>query len=363
MASRRPRVQLTDQQRLIRKHYLVATLITCLALAMVFGTLHVVTLGSNRMADMRAKAAFDLKDEQKHIRAAGEDITLHAKHESQKQASQTYMLGEVDALLTPDQWKDIGTQIEIPAGEFVMGTNAERADIQNKPEHKVTLNSYYIDKYPVTNVQYARFIAETKHRPPLDWVNGKIPDSKDLHPVTMVSWYDARDYCQHEGKRLPTEAEWEKAARGTAGNRWPWGNVMDPEKLNTYYYVGSTTKVTRYKSAKSPFGVMDMAGNVSEWTASEFKPYDGSNAPETLFKPKALVANTQEDKAMKVGELREVENTVFKVRRGGSWKSDPFSTSSYHRNYSMPHYASDFFGFRCVKDFPETAKTANNSSK
>ncbi|MDX1812342.1 MAG: formylglycine-generating enzyme family protein, partial [Gammaproteobacteria bacterium] len=78
--------------------------------------------------------------------------------------------------------------------------------------------------------------------------------------------------------------------------------------------------------------------------------YEGSSAPASLFKAKALMANTPEDKAMKVGELVELEDRVFKVRRGGSWKSDPFSTSSYHRNYSMPHYASDFFGFRCAKD-------------
>ena len=350
MSSRAPRIQLTEQQRLIRKRYLVATLITCIALAMVFGAMHVVKLGANRMSDMRARAAYDLKDEQKHIRAAGEDITLHEKHESQKQAESTYLLAEIQALLTPEQWQDIDTQIFIPAGEFKMGTNSERADMQNQPEHIVFLKSYYIDKYPVTNAQYARFILKTKHRPPLDWKDGKIPDNKVLHPVTMVSWYDARAFCRQEGKRLPTEQEWEKAARGTEGSRWPWGDNMDSNRLNTYYNIGSTTAVTRFESGKSPFGVFDMAGNVSEWTASNFAPYEGSSAPAALFKAKALVANTPEDKAMKIGELVELEDRVFKVRRGGSWKSDPFSTSSYHRNYSMPHYASDFFGFRCVKD-------------
>lgn len=350
MSSRVPRIQLTEQQRLIRKRYLVATLITCIALAMVFGALHVVKLGSNRMADMRARAAFDLEDEHKHIRAAGEDITRHEQHESQQKAAKTYLLAEVDALLSPEQWRDVDTLVLIPAGEFIMGTDSERADVQNRPQHKVILDSYYIDKYPVTNAQYARFVSKTKHRPPLDWENGKIPDNKLLHPVTMVSWYDAKAYCQHEGKRLPTEAEWEKAARGAEGNRWPWGNTMDSNRLNTYYNIGSTTAVTRYDSGKSLFGVFDMAGNVSEWTASDFAAYEGSTAPAALFKAKTLVANTPEDKAMKIGELIELEDRVFKVRRGGSWKSDPFSTASYHRNYSMPHYASDFFGFRCVKD-------------
>jgi iron(II)-dependent oxidoreductase len=264
-SSKRPRVHLTEEQRLIRKRYLVATLITCITLAMIFGTFHVVSLGSNRMADMRAKAAYDLEEEHKHIRAAGEDIKLHEKHESQKKASATYMLAEVEALLTPEKWSELNALVEIPAGEFMMGSSAERTSVQNKPEHKVMLGRYYIDKYPVTNAQYARFVAETKHRPPLDWVNGKIPDQKYMHPVTMVSWYDARDYCQYAGKRLPTEAEWEKAARGPQASRWPWGNKMDPQKVNTYYNVGSTTNVTRYPSGKSPYGVMDLSGNVSEY--------------------------------------------------------------------------------------------------
>lgn len=350
MSVRTPRIQLTEEQRSLRKRYLVATLITCIALAMIFGALHVVKLGANRMNDMRAKAAYDLEDEHQHIRAAGEDIILHEQHESKKKADSTYALAEVESLLTPEQWAEVDTIIEIPEGDFLMGTNSKRSDAQNQPEHKVNLPRYLIDKYPVTNAQYARFVAQTKHRPPLDWENGKIPDNKLLHPVTMVSWYDARAYCKSVNKRLPTEAEWEKAARGSKGSRWPWGDNMDPTRLNTYYNIGSTTQVMRYDSGKSVYGVYDMAGNVSEWTVSDFTPYEGSSAPASLFKAKALMANTPEDKAMKVGELVELEDRVFKVRRGGSWKSDPFSTSSYHRNYSMPHYASDFFGFRCAKD-------------
>lgn len=353
MSSRTPRFQLTEQQRLIRKRYLVATLVTCIALAMVFGALHVVKLGANRMADMRARASYDLKDEHKHIRAAGEDITRHQIHEAQKKAEKTYADAEVSALLPSEQWAEYDSLVLISEGEFIMGTDSKRADIQNQPAHKVYLKDYYIDKYPVTNAQYARFVAAKRRRPPLDWENGKIPDNKLLHPVTMVSWFDAKAYCEFRGKRLPTEAEWEKAARGTEGRRWPWGEVMDPSKLNTYYNVGSTTVVTRYNNGTSVYGVYDMAGNVSEWTGSELVPYEGSKAPASLFKARTLVANTVEDKAMNVGELMEVEDRVYKVRRGGSWKSDPFSTSSYHRNYSMPHYASDFFGFRCAKDAPE----------
>jgi iron(II)-dependent oxidoreductase len=352
MSTHAPRIPLTEQQRLLRKRYLFATLITCITLAMVFGALHVVKLGANRMNDMRAKASYDLKEEHKHIRAAGEDIVLHEQHESKRKADNTYLMAEVTAFLSLEQWAEVDSIVEVPEGEFLMGTNSERSDPQNQPEHSVFLKSYYIDKYPVTNAQYARFVAQTGYRPPLDWVSGKIPANKQLHPVTMVSWYDAQAYCKTVDKRLPTEAEWEKAARGVQGNRWPWGNNMDPSRLNTYYNVGATSEVTKYESGKSPYGAYDMAGNVSEWTASEFAPYEGSSAPASLFTAKTLVANTPEDKAMKVGDLVEVKDRVFKVRRGGSWKSDPFSTSSYHRNYSMPHYASDFFGFRCAKDIP-----------
>jgi len=347
------RIQLDPTARLHRKRFLAATFITCLAAAMVFGALHVVTLGANRMADMRNRASYDLKDEAKHIRAAGEDIELHRRHEELSKAPDTYSLAEVSAFISAEQWQELDTTILIPAGPFLMGSNSSRADMQDQPQHRRELGDYYMDKYPVTNVQYARYVAKTKHRPPLDWVNGKIPDKKLLHPVTMVSWHDAKDYCEHNGKWLPTEAEWEKAARGPDAKRWPWGNMMDPTRLNTYYHIGATTDVTRYDNGQSEYGVYDMAGNVSEWTSSRFEPYEGSKAASALFTPKVLVANSGADKAMKIGELVEAEDRVFRVRRGGSWKSDPFSSSSYHRNFSMPHYASDFFGFRCAGDNAE----------
>lgn len=340
---------ISPQEREKRKRYLHATIITCIAGAMVFGVLHVVKLGSNRMDDMRDRATYDLSEMKDHIRAAGEDIARHTAHEMQKQAEKTYAWNELEALLTVEQWDELNKTVLIPEGAFEMGTNSERSDKYNQPQHTVHLPAYRIDKYPVTHAEYAKFVVSTRHRPPLDWVNGTIPDEKYLYPVTMVTWYDARDYCAWEEKRLPTEAEWEKAARGTDGRRWPWGNQMDPEKLNTYYHIGSSNIVTKYKNGVSPYGVFDMAGNVSEWTASDFKPYEGSNASIDTFRPKKLEATNPADKNMKVADLVQAEG-VYKVRRGGSWKSDPFSTSSYHRNFSMPYYASDFFGFRCVAD-------------
>ena len=340
-------------ERKKRERYLAATVITCIAAAVVFGVMHVVKLGANRMADMKNRATYDLTDMKDHMRAAGEDIARHRDNESLKQAEKVYQLTDLDALLTKEQWQELDAQVTIPAGDFLMGTDSERADKYNRPQHTVSLPEYKIDKYPVTHAEYARFVAATKHRPPLDWADGNIPDGKTQYPVTMVTWYDAVDYCRWEKKRLPTEAEWEKAARGTDGRRWPWGDQMDASRLNTYYNVGSSTEVMTYKSGISPFGVYDMAGNVSEWTASDFRPYEGSEATADTFQPKKVQAATADDRTMKVADLVPVDG-VYKVRRGGSWKSDPFSTSTYHRNFSMPYYASDFFGFRCASDAAKT---------
>lgn len=340
---------ISAEERKQRQKYLGATVITCIAVAMVFGTFHVVKLGANRMDDMRDRATYDLADMHEHVRAAGEDIILHRLHEEQKKADRTYALSELEAMLPAQKWALLAEMVMIPAGPFKMGTDSKRSNEFNKPLHTVETKAFEIDKYPVTNVEYAKFVMATKHRPPLDWDNGAIPDGKLMHPVTMVSWYDAQAFCRWEGKRLPTEVEWEKAARGDDGRRWPWGNQMVPENLNTYYNIGSTTDVTRYAGSVSPYGVFDMAGNVSEWTASDFEPYEGSKAAKDIFRPKMAQTTSDKDEAMKVADLVEVKG-VYKVRRGGSWKSDPFATASYHRNYSLPHYASDFFGFRCAQD-------------
>jgi len=333
-----------------RKRYFSATLVTCAAIAMIGGVLHVVKLGANRMHDMRNKATYSLNKMDTHIRAAGEDIIRHREDEARPVTStSSYTTAEADALLRPEQWQEINTMVEIPAGQFLMGSNRKRGDDYDRPRHSVDLPAYRIDKYPVTNAQYARFVAATAHRPPSHWQNGKIPAGLELHPVTMVSWYDATSYARWAGKRLPSEAEWEKAARGTDARRWPWGNQMDTSRLNTYYSVGATTVVTRYNKGASVYGVMDLSGNVSEWTSDDFLPYAGTKASPEIFQGKVAVASTPQDRAMKVVDLVPVD-AHYKVLRGGSWKSDPFSTTTYHRNFSWPHYASDFFGFRCVSD-------------
>lgn len=349
MALPRSKRTITPKDRENRKHYLYATLITCIVLVMIGSTLHVIKLGAIRMEEMRKLITYDVKDESARVRAAGEEITLQKRHESGYAPNQGYTVAEAERLLSREQWEDLNAMVKIPAGTFIMGTDLERADAQDKPQHTVSLPTYYIDKYLVTNAQYARFVAATRHRPPLNWKNGLIPEGELLYPVTMVTWYDARAYAHWAHKRLPTEAEFEKAGRGSDGRRWPWGDKMDPTRLNTYYNVGSASKVGAFPSGASLYGVLDMAGNVDEWMADDFLPYEGSKASSDLFQGKISVVATAEDRALKLSEQRAV-NQRYKVLRGGSWKGDPFSTSLFHRNFAFANHASDFYGFRCASD-------------
>ncbi len=202
--------------------------------------------------------------------------------------------------------------IKIPAGEFFMGSTSEEIrkllkrfpEIEKQlleretPQHKVCLPEYFIGKYPVTNKEYAEFIKETGHKTTAEKEGSGfvfVPDFKEVkganwqhpfgpksniknkanHPVIQVSWYDANEYCQwlstKTGKkfRLPTEAEWEKAARGTDKRIFPWGNDWDPNICNVEYKIKDTTPVGQFSpSSDSPYGCADMGGNVFEWTST-----------------------------------------------------------------------------------------------
>ena len=321
------------------------TFLTCLVLVMIGSTIHVVMLGKLRLADMRKLATYDLGEERTRVRAAGEDIVLQLTHEAGRAPIVGYTVAEAQRLLSREQWEDLDSMVPVAAGPFVMGTDSERADPQDKPQHKVTLPAYYLDKYLVTNAQYARFVAATHRRPPLNWKDGRIPQGELMNPVTMVTWNDAAAYAEWVGKRLPHEAELEKAGRGADGSRWPWGDKMDPSRLNTYYNVGSSSNVGAYPQGKSIYGVFDLSGNVAEWTADDLLPYEGSKATQDLFAANSAQAAGQPSLSR-----------YYKVLRGGSWKGDPFSTSLYHRDYALPNHATDFYGFRCASNVAQAVR-------
>jgi len=167
--------------------------------------------------------------------------------------------------------------VTISAGEFVMGSDKaqDKAAYDDElPQHRLYLPEYRIARVAVTNAQYQQFVAAKGYTKPSHWEKGEIPKGKANHPVVNVSWQDAIAFCEWAGVRLPSEAEWEKAARGTDGRLWPWGNeVPDKERCNFGMNVGDTTAVGTYPKGASPYGCLDMAGNVWEWTRSLFKGY------------------------------------------------------------------------------------------
>ena len=164
--------------------------------------------------------------------------------------------------------KDGAEMVLVPGGEFLFG----------KTKETMRLDSFYMDRFPVTNERYRKFVQETGHRVPftkeesakaLNWRGKTYPKGKAKHPVVLVSWADAMAYCHWAGKMLPTEEQWEKAARGSDGRAYPWGEEFDEEKCNTLFSgTKGTTPVDRYPKGASPYGCYDMAGNVWEWTRS-----------------------------------------------------------------------------------------------
>jgi Sulfatase-modifying factor enzyme 1 len=137
----------------------------------------------------------------------------------------------------------------------------------------IWLPTFYIDVYPVANAEYARFIAATGHTPPQHWTDGRLPEHLSDHPVVFVTWNDATAYAEWAGKSLPSGQQWEKAARGTRGTVYPWGDQPTPAKCNVRENgVGSTTAVDCYQSGVSPYGVFDLCGNIWEWCSTQTRP-------------------------------------------------------------------------------------------
>jgi formylglycine-generating enzyme required for sulfatase activity len=226
--------------------------------------------------------------------------------------------------------KDGAHAVFIGGGKFTMG------DDEASPLREVYVDDFYIDKYEVTVGRYAKFLETTGGiRAPDRWEEADLEGAKEL-PVIGVDWHDADAYCRWAEKRLPTEAEWEKAARGTDGRRYPWGNE-EPTRARAIFgrssespYKAGLAPVGDRDAGKSPYGAHDLAGNASEWVAD-------------WFAEAFLRADVRNPKGPASG--------TGKVIRGGGWFDPPDRINSSRRMYASPETRSDDVGFRCVKDF------------
>ncbi len=220
----------------------------------------------------------------------------------------------------------------VPAGPFIMGNNNDFYDNDNdeKPQHTVDLPAFFVDRYPVTNQDYQAFMAATGHAPPRYWpASGGMPPGKADHPVVGVTFADATAYAHWKGRRLLTEEEWEKTARGTAGLRWPWGSVFDERKANVG--TDTTTPVHAHPDGASPYGVFEMAGNVWEWTDTWYELYPGSPPNRTV---------------------QRFTGGKVKVVRGGSYSSDIGSARGADRGNKKIDEPGPSLGFRTAQDVP-----------
>jgi formylglycine-generating enzyme required for sulfatase activity len=220
----------------------------------------------------------------------------------------------------------------VPAGEFSMGS--PEGDPDEKPAHKVQISAFFMDKYEVTVKQYAAFLQESGGDRPAEWKTMNKTANQN-RPVMGVDWAEAARYCKWAGKRLPTEAEWEKAARGTDGRLYPWGNDP-PTPLHANYGKKewnnheALVPVGTLEAGKSPYGIYDMAGNVWEWVSDWYdndyyknSPSDSPAGPPT---------------------------GGFKVIRGGSWNTSARNLRAADRYFDPPSFRSQYVpGFRCAK--------------
>jgi iron(II)-dependent oxidoreductase len=261
-------------------------------------------------------------------------------------------------------WKPKEEMILVPAGEFLMGSDKKTDRLAYRsefPQRRVYLDAFEIDKYEVTNLHYLKFILATGMKPQLDWRydGGNFQDTMANHPIMHVSWYDADAYCRWAGKRLPTEAEWEKAARGEDGRLNPWGNqsaglsranfgrtglsgpVRDrPERLLLYPPLIS---VDKYENAVSPYGAYQMMGNVSEWVNDWYDQDYYKTAP--VRNPQGPQTGSQ------------------KAFRGGGWMDSTTTMRAAMRNGTDPNTKINWMGFRCARSVEWSSVNRQSSTE
>ena len=243
----------------------------------------------------------------------------------------------------------------IPSGRSIkIGSDSEAAEADEQPVHDAHIAAFFMDEYEVTNFAYKQFLLANGHwqKDRIDsefhngdylkhWNGNDYPSASENHPVTYVSWYAAMAYAQWAGKRLPTEAEWEYAARGgVADQAYPWGDVIDGEQANYGGNIGQTTPVGEYPP--NGYGLHDMAGNVWEWCLDEYSetfyfisplenPFPGANTVDWV-----------------IGNFTSIKTS--RALRGGSWHSDPEYLRAANRfPWGLPTYTRNDVGFRCVR--------------
>lgn len=255
--------------------------------------------------------------------------------------------GQAVSAVEASRGVDGAPMILIPAGPFTMGSHDGFPN--ERPEHNVTLDAYYIDQYEVTLSLYRKFLEEGKHESPSTWDDEAARTVGD-RPAIGIKWESAATYCRWAGKRLPTEAEWEKAARGTDGRRYPWGDMqpfVDIANYNRGMWVSEAITLVAVTSGlegmsvrhglkeggKSPFGIFHMAGNAAEWVADWY---------ERDYYQKSSVKNPP---GPATGEKR--------VLRGGSWADLPSALRVTARVSAEPDFEDRTVGFRCAMDVPK----------
>ncbi len=245
-------------------------------------------------------------------------------------ASKARALLKLPATLTG---KDGAPMVLVPAGEFPMGS--EQGDDDEQPVHRVVLDSFYLDTFEVTNGQFAKFVSAIQSEPPWGFADQETPVVHADRPVRWVNWLEATGYCLWAGKRLPTEAEWEKAARGTDGRVYPWGNEP-PTPVHAVFGLkegaDTVSPIGNRDKGMSPYGVHDLAGNLYEWVADW---YD-----EAVYRPIPTV------------NPRGPTEGTTKVQRGGSYINSPYRLRSSFRTKGDPTEHDPNVGFRCAHDAP-----------
>ena len=259
-----------------------------------------------------------------------------------------------------------GDVVLIPAGSFLFGTNkkdnsAEALSLglpkawyaDEGPEENVFLKEFYIDRYEVTNRRYKIYIDDLNAVAPKYWVNNTFPTGQEKFPVVNVNWYDASNFCQWAEKKLPSEKQWEKSARGETGNQYPWGKKFNSGYANLSSKSGnknSLAEVGSYPKSATPFGVSDLVGNVWEWTEDDYNPYKGSTYQNKNFGKRFKVLRGQSAK-----NIGHFPGTTYLLAL------KMFARSGYREFLNPEHSALDV-GFRCVSSEVPMAMKLNSLS-